>query len=45
MLEINQENSELTKKKTVLELKKELRNAYQTHLNIFVYFRSSKKKS
>ena len=30
---INQENSELTKKKTVLELKKELRNAYQTHLN------------
>lgn len=31
--EIVQENSELTKKKTVLELKKELRNAYQTHLN------------
>ena len=31
--EIGQENSELTKKKTVLELKKELRNAYQTHLN------------
>ncbi len=30
---INLENSELTKKKTVLELKKELRNAYQTHLN------------
>jgi outer membrane protein TolC len=30
---IGQENSELTKKKTVLELKKELRNAYQTHLN------------
>tara|TARA_B100001175_G_scaffold55689_1_gene44752 strand:- start:2067 stop:3386 length:1320 start_codon:yes stop_codon:yes gene_type:complete len=34
---INQANSELTKKKTVLELKKELRNAYQTHLNnIFI---------
>ena len=31
--EIGQENSELIKKKTVLELKKELRNAYQTHLN------------
>ena len=31
--EISQENSELIKKKTVLELKKELRNAYQTHLN------------
>ena len=31
--EITQENSELIKKKTVLELKKELRNAYQTHLN------------
>ena len=31
--EIDQENSELIKKKTVLELKKELRNAYQTHLN------------
>ena len=30
---IGQENSELAKKKTVLELKKELRNAYQTHLN------------
>ena len=30
---INLENSELTKKKTILELKKELRNAYQTHLN------------
>ena len=35
--EIGQENSELIKKKTVLELKKELRNAYQTHLNnIFI---------
>ena len=32
-VKIGQENSELTKKKTVLELKKELRNAYQTHLN------------
>lgn len=32
-VKINLENSELTKKKTVLELKKELRNAYQTHLN------------
>ena len=31
--EIGEENSELIKKKTVLELKKELRNAYQTHLN------------
>ena len=31
--EIGQENTELIKKKTVLELKKELRNAYQTHLN------------
>ena len=31
--EISIENSELIKKKTVLELKKELRNAYQTHLN------------
>ena len=30
---IGQENYALTKKKTVLELKKELRNAYQTHLN------------
>ena len=31
--EISKENSELIKKKTALELKKELRNAYQTHLN------------
>ena len=30
---INQQNSELNKKKTELDITKELRNAYQTHLN------------
>ena len=30
---INQHNSELNKKKTELDITKELRNAYQTHLN------------